>query len=209
MCVSSPASFCVVERTQLRETELSYCKMKLVDPRLCTLLKKPLAQTLVDKLDTVLFFTFISKFNSFSSCFLSYLWSCERFTHCADDKNIHQIWPFSSKEDYRSMFLSSGFFFSLSVPRWIETLRHRIQIGLFCRSHPPDCSLICGERKRPFWELWWQSLSKNRSHRPLCNIYETALITDCFNPLLSASLWSPGRWKVNSTQSPRMLFQKL
>lgn len=61
----------------------------------------------------------------------------------------------------------------------------------FCRCHPPDCSLICGERKRPFQELWWQSISKNRGHKYLCNIYETALITDCFNPLLSVSLWSP------------------
>lgn len=79
MCVSALASFCVVERTQLGETELSYCKMELVDPRLCTLLKKPLAQTLEDKLDTVLFFTFISELPFFRSCFfLNYLWSCER-----------------------------------------------------------------------------------------------------------------------------------
>ena len=39
--------------------------MELVDPRLCTLLNKPPAQTWVDNLDTVLFFTFISELNFF------------------------------------------------------------------------------------------------------------------------------------------------
>lgn len=39
---------------------------------------------------------------------------------------------------------------------------------------------------------------QNRSHKPLCNIYETALITDCFNclPFLS----TPLVWKLDATQ---------
>lgn len=116
-----------------------------------------------------------------------------------DDWYTNQIWPFLPKRITARCYIWWDIFF----PR-IEHSWHHSQIFFCCRFlHPPVCSFICGERKQPLvraseLETVVAVYLQNRSHKPLCNIYETALITDCFNclPFLSAPLV----WKLDATQ---------
>lgn len=136
MYVSALTCFCILEWTQLSETELSYCKVDLcLSSSLHAAYTAP-STNLVDKLDIGFYFTFISYLNCSELCF------CFWFGVPVEDYSlcgwlVHKPnMTFSSKEDYCSMWFLMGYFFFMDQMASYSDVFFWVFFAVGIRIHP-------------------------------------------------------------------------
>lgn len=194
MYVPTRTFFCILEWPQLNGTELSCCTVSgtFVHPRLCTPLKKaPSTNVRVQiRHRLLLFFHFFIEF-SWAVIFLN-VGSLWKSLHCVEDGCANQIWPFLPKR----ITARCCSWWDVSPP-WIERLGIILRFPFLIISSRLLCNLWGSQAavsKSSQLQTVVVGLSPKQGPKNLCNIYETALITDCLNPrlFLSLLLW----WRV-------------